>query len=44
MDETAILFDRISVSAGVRGTQIIVNPEALQRAAEAVLVDISKTD
>jgi Cys-tRNA(Pro)/Cys-tRNA(Cys) deacylase len=44
MDETAILFDRISVSAGVRGTQIIVNPEALQRATEAVLADISKTD
>lgn len=27
VDETAILFDRISVSAGVRGTQILLNPD-----------------
>src|SRR3954470_544080 len=26
LDETAILFDVISVSAGVRGTQILLNP------------------
>ncbi|HZS56703.1 MAG TPA: Cys-tRNA(Pro) deacylase [Bryobacteraceae bacterium] len=26
LDETAILFDRISVSAGARGSQIILNP------------------
>lgn len=26
VDETAILFDRISVSAGMRGTQILLNP------------------
>ena len=27
VDETAILFDRISVSAGVSGTQILLNPD-----------------
>lgn len=42
IDETAILHDRISVSAGTRGAQIIIAPEALQRATEAVLVDLSK--
>lgn len=29
IDETAILFDEISISAGVRGCQLIVNPEKL---------------
>jgi Cys-tRNA(Pro)/Cys-tRNA(Cys) deacylase len=33
VDETAILFDRISVSAGVRGVQLILNPEDYLRAA-----------
>jgi Cys-tRNA(Pro)/Cys-tRNA(Cys) deacylase len=42
IDETAILHERISVSAGTRGVQIIIAPAALQRAAEATLVDLSK--
>ena len=33
VDETAILFDRISVSAGARGIQIVLSPEDFLRAA-----------
>ncbi len=29
IDETAILFDRITISAGIRGCQLLVNPEEL---------------
>lgn len=29
IDETAVLFDEIAVSAGVRGGQILINPDAL---------------
>lgn len=36
VDETAILFDRIGVSAGARGTQIILSPEDYLRAAAAL--------
>jgi Cys-tRNA(Pro)/Cys-tRNA(Cys) deacylase len=36
VDETVILFDKISVSAGARGTQIIVAPEDYLRAAKAI--------
>ena len=36
LDETAILFDRIAVSAGVRGTQIVLNPEDYIRAVKAL--------
>jgi Cys-tRNA(Pro)/Cys-tRNA(Cys) deacylase len=42
VDETAILFDRISVSAGTRGTQLILNPEDYLRAAEALAADLTK--
>lgn len=42
IDETAILHDRISISAGTRGLQIIIAPDDLQRAAEATLADLSK--
>jgi Cys-tRNA(Pro)/Cys-tRNA(Cys) deacylase len=42
VDETAILFDRISVSAGTRGTQLILNPEDYLRAAEAQTADLTK--
>lgn len=31
IEETAILFDEIAVSAGVRGVQILINPEDLCR-------------
>ena len=34
VDETAILFDKISVSAGTRGTQLILSPADYLRAAE----------
>jgi len=42
VDETIILFDRISVSAGARGTQLILNPEDYLRAAEAQTADLTK--
>jgi Cys-tRNA(Pro)/Cys-tRNA(Cys) deacylase len=35
IDETVILFDKISVSAGARGTQLILTPDDYLRAAEA---------
>lgn len=35
IDETAILFDKIYVSAGVRGCQLILNPEDLIKYTEA---------
>ncbi|MGA3137016.1 MAG: Cys-tRNA(Pro) deacylase [Terracidiphilus sp.] len=42
VDETAILFDRISVSAGTRGTQLILSPNDYLRAAEAQTADLVK--
>jgi len=36
IDETAILFDKISVSAGTRGTQLILSPDDYLRAAAAL--------
>ncbi len=41
-DETMVLFDQISVSAGQRGTQIVLAPEDYLRAAEATVVDLCK--
>jgi Cys-tRNA(Pro)/Cys-tRNA(Cys) deacylase len=41
-DETIELFDRISVSAGARGTQLILAPEDYLRASEAVVADLTK--
>jgi Cys-tRNA(Pro)/Cys-tRNA(Cys) deacylase len=41
-DETMELWDRISVSAGVRGTQIILSPADYVRATGAVLADIAR--
>ncbi|HUX28670.1 MAG TPA: Cys-tRNA(Pro) deacylase [Terracidiphilus sp.] len=43
VDETAILFDRISVSAGTRGTQLILSPDDYLRAAQAQTADLTKT-
>ncbi len=40
VDETAILFDRISVSAGTRGTQLILSPDDYLRAAKALDVPV----
>jgi Cys-tRNA(Pro)/Cys-tRNA(Cys) deacylase len=40
VDETVILFDKISVSAGTRGTQLILHPEDYLRAAQALEVPV----
>lgn len=42
IDETAILHDEIAVSAGVRGHQMIVNPEQLAALLDAEFTDIIK--
>jgi Cys-tRNA(Pro)/Cys-tRNA(Cys) deacylase len=42
LDETAILFDAISVSAGVRGTQILLSPEDYIAAVNATVGAIAK--
>ncbi len=44
VDETLILFDKISVSAGTRGTQLILNPDDYLRAAEALDVPVETAD
>ena len=44
IDETAILFDKISVSAGTRGTQIILSPDDYLRAARALDVAVKTAD
>jgi Cys-tRNA(Pro)/Cys-tRNA(Cys) deacylase len=41
IDETAILFDVITVSAGVRGTQIVLNPEDYVRVVKAETGEIA---
>jgi len=43
VDETAILFDKISVSAGTRGTQLVLSPADYLRAAEAQIADLTKS-
>ncbi len=40
LDETAILFDEIGVSAGQRGVQMMLNPEKLAQYVQAELVDL----
>jgi len=42
LDETAILFDVISVSAGMRGCQMILAPDDLLRVTEGVYAAIAK--
>lgn len=42
IDETAILFDRISVSAGQRGLQMLLAPEDFIRATNATTADVSR--
>ena len=42
IDETALLFDEICVSAGVRGTMIIIAPQDLIEYTNAVLFDLLK--
>ncbi len=41
IDETAQLFDTIAVSAGVRGCQIVINPEDLTGYIEAGYSDLT---
>ncbi len=41
-DETIELFDIISVSAGIRGLQLILTPADYLRATEAILADLAK--
>ena len=43
MDETAILFEEIAVSAGTRGHQMILPPEPLARFVQAELLDLTET-
>jgi Cys-tRNA(Pro)/Cys-tRNA(Cys) deacylase len=42
-DETIHLWDKISISAGVRGTQIILSPEDYARVTGAIVADIATT-
>jgi Cys-tRNA(Pro)/Cys-tRNA(Cys) deacylase len=42
LDETARLFDVIAISAGVRGLQILVDPEDYIRAVDAKVAPIAK--
>ncbi|HVG27920.1 MAG TPA: aminoacyl-tRNA deacylase [Acidobacteriaceae bacterium] len=42
VDETIELFDRISVSAGQRGLQLILSPADFLRATAAILADLTK--
>jgi Cys-tRNA(Pro)/Cys-tRNA(Cys) deacylase len=41
-DETIELFDVVSVSAGLRGVQLILSPADYLRAANATLADLTK--
>lgn len=43
IDETAILFEQISVSAGVRGTQVLLRPDDYIRVVKAVSGDIAQS-
>jgi Cys-tRNA(Pro)/Cys-tRNA(Cys) deacylase len=40
IDETAQLFDEISVSAGIRGMQIIISPDDLNKIVEGSFADL----
>lgn len=44
VDETVILFDKISVSAGARGVQIILSPDDYLKAAAALDVTVETAD
>jgi Cys-tRNA(Pro)/Cys-tRNA(Cys) deacylase len=43
VDETIELFNTISISAGIRGVQILIAPEDYLRATKATLVAIART-
>ena len=42
VDETAILFDQIAVSAGMRGVMILIEPQLLTDYIPAELADLTK--
>jgi len=42
VDETIELFDRVSVSAGVRGLQILISPNDYIRAVQATIVQLAQ--
>ena len=42
LDETAQLFDVISISAGMRGLQILIDPDDYIRAVDARVAPIAK--
>ena len=42
LDETAELFDQISVSAGMRGLQILVSPADYIRATKAAIAELGR--
>lgn len=42
IDETVEMWDEISVSAGQRGTQLLIAPAGLVRAVEATLADLTQ--
>src|SRR5215475_1558170 len=42
LDESALKHERVSVSAGQRGLQMILSPQDLQRAAGGILADLAK--
>ena len=44
VDETVVLFEQISVSAGTRGTQLILKPDDYLKAAEALDVPVATAD
>jgi Cys-tRNA(Pro)/Cys-tRNA(Cys) deacylase len=43
IDETASLYNEISVSAGARGLQVLLDPEDLARAAGGRFADLSRS-
>lgn len=44
VDENVYLFEKISISAGVRGTQIIIDPESYIRVTKAQVGAIGRKD
>lgn len=43
LDETAVLFEEIAVSAGARGHQMILSPESLAAYCQAAMPDLTET-
>ncbi|MDF2590098.1 MAG: ybaK/ebsC protein [Anaerocolumna sp.] len=41
IDETVVLFDEITVSAGIRGCQIVINPEELKDYINATVCELT---